>query len=162
MLESFRNQEFFALASKKVWTRIADEAQAMDEARMALATKVLAGDYDVLAPDKSEVRLLTAIGRGSMAHFRLGPGLVSHAVRHRTVEELWFFTAGKGRMWRKLGAEEAVVEVGPGVSIAIPTGAAFQFRCDGDEPLEFVGVTMPPWPGADEAVFTVGAWEPTA
>jgi mannose-6-phosphate isomerase-like protein (cupin superfamily) len=134
----------------------------MDEARMTLTTAVLKAEYDVLAPDKSEVRLLTAIGRGSMAHFRLKPGLVSRAVYHKTVEELWFFTAGKGRMWRKFEGEEVIVDVEAGVSITIPTGAAFQFRSDGEEPLEFVGVTMPPWPGAEEAVFTVGAWVPTA
>ncbi|MEO8668120.1 MAG: cupin domain-containing protein [Bauldia sp.] len=134
----------------------------MDEAGMTLATEVLKAEYDVLAPDNSEVRLLTAMGRGSMAHFRLQPGLVSRAVYHLTVEELWFFTAGEGRMWRKLGGEELIVDVHAGVSIAIPVGAAFQFRCDGDEALEFVGVTMPPWPGADEAVFTAGAWTPTA
>jgi mannose-6-phosphate isomerase-like protein (cupin superfamily) len=75
---------------------------------------------------------------------------------------VWFFTAGRGRMWRKLGAEEEVVEVRPGVSIAIPVGASFQFRCDSEEALEFVGVTMPPWPGPDEAVPTEGKWVPTA
>jgi len=129
---------------------------------MPFATHRLKTEYDVLAPDKSEVRLLATIGRGSMAHFRLGPGLVSHAVRHRGVEELWFFTAGKGQVWRKLGLEEEVTDVHAGVAISIPTGASFQFRCVGTEPLEFVGVTMPPWPGADEAVFTEGKWPATA
>jgi mannose-6-phosphate isomerase-like protein (cupin superfamily) len=129
---------------------------------MTFATHRVKPDYDVLAPDKSEVRLLATIGRGSMAHFRLGPGLVSHAVRHRSVEEVWFFTGGRGRMWRKLGDAEEVTEVHPGMSIAIPVGASFQFRCDGDEPLEFVGVTMPPWPGADEAVPAEGKWPATA
>lgn len=129
---------------------------------MPFVTRRVKPDHDVLAPDKSEVRLLATIGRGSMAHFRLGPGLVSHAVLHRGVEELWYFTAGRGRMWRKLGGEEEVVEVREGVSISIPTGAAFQFRCDSREPLEFVGVTMPPWPGEDEAVPTEGVWPATA
>jgi mannose-6-phosphate isomerase-like protein (cupin superfamily) len=129
---------------------------------MPFVTRRVKPAYDVLAPDKSEVRLLATIGRGSMAHFRLGAGLVSHAVYHRGVEELWYFTAGRGRVWRKMGVEEEVTEVGAGVSISIPTGAAFQFRCDSKEPLEFVGVTMPPWPGADEAVPTEGAWPATA
>jgi mannose-6-phosphate isomerase-like protein (cupin superfamily) len=134
----------------------------MDEAMTTLETAVLKAEYDTLAPDKSEVRLLTAMARGSMAHFRLRPGLVSRAVYHRTVEELWYFTAGKGQMWRKIGGEEVIVDVHAGVSISIPVGVAFQFRSDGDTALEFVGVTMPPWPGADEAVFTVGTWVPTA
>ena len=88
-----------------------------------------------------------ALGRGSMAHFRLAPGGVSRAVRHVSVEELWYFVAGRGRMWRKDDGGELVVEVHPGMSLDIPVGTAFQFRADGDEPLEAVGVTMPPWPG---------------
>ena len=96
--------------------------------------------------------------RGSMAQFRLPPGAISKAVAHRSVEELWLFTKGKGRLWRNLGAREEVIEVGPGVSISIPVGAHFQFRCDGTEPLEAVGVTMPPWPGVDEAYEVEGIW----
>ena len=40
-------------------------------------------------------------------------------------------------------------------------GTHFQFRSLGDEPLAVVGVTMPPWPGEDEAVVVPGAWPPT-
>jgi mannose-6-phosphate isomerase-like protein (cupin superfamily) len=128
----------------------------------ALPTRVLPADPDTIAPDGSEVRLLTALPRGSMAHFRLAPGDVARAAAHRTVEELWFFTRGRGRMWRKLGAEETTVAVAPGTSIAIPLGAHFQFRADGgDEPLEAVGVTIPPWPGDDEAYFVEGPWPAT-
>jgi mannose-6-phosphate isomerase-like protein (cupin superfamily) len=65
-------------------------------------------------------------------------------------------------MWRKLGDEELTVAVAPGTSIAIPLGAHFQFRSDGDEPLEAVGVTIPPWPGDDEAYFVDGPWPATA
>ena len=57
---------------------------------------------------------------------------------------------------------EQIVQVRAGVSVSIPAGASFQFRNDGDEPLEAVGVTMPPWPGAEEAVALEGIWEPTA
>jgi mannose-6-phosphate isomerase-like protein (cupin superfamily) len=97
-----------------------------------------------------------------MAHFRLPEGAVARAVTHRTVEELWFFLSGRGRMWRKIGSEEETVTVGRGVSIAIPVGTRFQFRSDGEGPLEAVAVTMPPWPGPDEAVFVDGIWTPTA
>ena len=78
------------------------------------------------------------------------------------VDELWYFVAGRGRMWRKDKDAESVVEVSPGMSLDIPVGTDFQFRSDGDEPLEAVGVTMPPWPGPQEAVFVDGAWPPTA
>jgi mannose-6-phosphate isomerase-like protein (cupin superfamily) len=89
------------------------------------------------------------------------PNAVSKAVAHRRVEEIWYFTAGYGRMWRKLGNREEITEVAPGVSITLPTGTQFQFRSDGSEPLEAVAVTMPPWPGADEAFVVPGRWEPT-
>src|SRR5262245_44243833 len=112
-----------------------------------LITRRLASAPDAIAPDGSEVRLLAAVPRGSMAHFTLPPGAVPRPVAHHTVEEVWFFVSGRGRMWRRFAGEEITVEVNRGVSINIPTGAAFQFRCDGDEPLEIVGVTLPPWPG---------------
>jgi len=126
----------------------------------ALTTKVLGTDVDAKAPDGSDVRLLLQMTRGSMAHFSLDPRHVSKAVAHRTIEEIWYFLRGQGRMWRRLGPNEDVVDVYPGVSITIPTGAKFQFRNDGDEPLEAIGVTMPPWPGPDEAVEVEGIWQP--
>lgn len=115
---------------------------------------------DAIAPDGSEVRILCAGTRGSMAHFTLRPGAVSRAVAHRTVEEVWFFLSGSGRMWRKLKEQESVIEVEEGVSVLIPIGAHFQFRADGSAPLVAVGTTMPPWPGADEAYDVPGIWEP--
>jgi mannose-6-phosphate isomerase-like protein (cupin superfamily) len=124
-----------------------------------LVTKALGGAADLIAPDGCEVRILATSVRGSMAHFTLGPGQVSRAVCHRTVEEVWYFLAGQGRMWRRLGERSEIVAVAPGVSIAIPTGTWFQLRNDGTEPLAAVAVTMPPWPGEDEAYFVDGAWE---
>jgi mannose-6-phosphate isomerase-like protein (cupin superfamily) len=124
-------------------------------------TKHIAEAPDAIAPDGSEVRLLGSSTRGSMAAFRLSAGAVSRAVAHRTVEEIWYFTAGCGRMWRRLGDRDEITEVALGASITIPTGTHFQFRCDGGEPLEAVAVTMPPWPGADEAFLVPGRWEPT-
>ncbi len=113
---------------------------------------------DVIAPDGSEVRLLAAAPRGSMAQFTLPPGAVSKPVAHRTVEEVWLVLSGEGRMWRKLGDLEETVTLRPGTSIAIPVGASFQFRNDGAEPLHCAGVTMPPWPGMDEAYPVPGLW----
>jgi len=65
-------------------------------------------------------------------------------------------------MWRQDETGESVLEVHPGMSLDIPLGTAFQFRADGKEPLEAVGVTMPPWPGPQEAIFVDGAWPATA
>ena len=111
-----------------------------------------------IAPDGSEIRELVAGGRASMVHCTLPAGGVSLAVRHRTVEELWFVMGGQGEVWRKLEGEEAVVAVGPGSALDIPLGARFQFRNTGDEPLVILIATMPPWPGADEAPKVADHW----
>jgi mannose-6-phosphate isomerase-like protein (cupin superfamily) len=113
---------------------------------------------DVIAPDGSEVRLLSATVRGSMAQFRLAPGQVSKAIVHRTVDEVWYVSAGRGRIWRKSGSHEMITQLEPGLSLNIPVGTAFQFRCDGDTSLDIIGVTMPPWPGDGEAQFVDGVW----
>ncbi len=124
----------------------------------AIATKQLGDDYDTLAPDTSEIRLLVATSRGSLAHGTLAPGRVSLAVTHRTVEEVWYVTAGRGQVWRKHGEHETVVDVAPGTALTIPIGTHFQFRTTGSEPLRFVMCTMPPWPGEQEAVRVPDHW----
>jgi mannose-6-phosphate isomerase-like protein (cupin superfamily) len=124
-------------------------------------TKQISAAPDAIAPDGSEVRVLCQVSRGGLAVFSLASKAVSKAVAHRTIEEAWYFIAGGGRMWRKFGDHEDIVEVGPGVSISIPTGTHFQFRCDGAEPLVAIGATMPPWPGEGEAFFVEGKWRPT-
>jgi mannose-6-phosphate isomerase-like protein (cupin superfamily) len=96
-----------------------------------------------------------------MAHFELAPGQTSVAVAHRTIEEIWYFLSGRGEYWRKLGGEEEVVPVEPGVCLTIPVGAHFQFRSFGYEPLAALGVAMPPWPGEGEAYRVEGKWTPT-
>ena len=121
-------------------------------------TKRLSTSVDAMAPDGSEVRVLCRAARGSMAHFSLPGGQVSRAVAHRSIEEVWYVLAGRGRFWRRQGADEEIVEVSEGVSISIPPGTHFQFRNDGDEALAAVGVSMPPWPGADEAYPVDGIW----
>ncbi|MBM4439032.1 MAG: cupin domain-containing protein [Candidatus Rokubacteria bacterium] len=128
---------------------------------MAFATRRLPDTPDVVAPDGSDVRLLGALAGGSMAHFTLAPGQVSRAVAHRTVEEIWFVLSGRGEMWRKLGAREEIVGLEPGVSLTLPRGTAFQFRALGPEALAALAITMPPWPGADEAYAVDGAWPAT-
>jgi mannose-6-phosphate isomerase-like protein (cupin superfamily) len=77
---------------------------------MAFETKRLSGAPNAIAPDGSEVRTLCRVERGSMAQFTLPPGAVSRAVANRTVEELWCFVAGRGRMWRRLGEREEVTQ----------------------------------------------------
>jgi mannose-6-phosphate isomerase-like protein (cupin superfamily) len=126
------------------------------------ATKHLPPAPDVVAVDGSDVRILLRLAAGEMAHFELGPGKTSKAITHRSVEEVWFFIAGRGEMWRKQNGEEECVNVFPGVCLTIPLGTHFQFRSVGHEALAAVAVTMPPWPGDDEAMEVTGAWEPSA
>lgn len=123
-------------------------------------TKRLSAQYDHLAPDQSEIRLLPTLNNGGLAHCTLPPGGVSSAMRHKTVEEIWYFVHGSGQVWRKQANREEVVDVLPDVSLAIPTGTHFQFRNTGHEPLCFIIATMPPWPGPDEAVRVRDHWKP--
>jgi mannose-6-phosphate isomerase-like protein (cupin superfamily) len=128
---------------------------------IAFDTKRAGVAPDVIATDGCKVRVLCATSRGGMALFTLAPGEVAKAVAHRTIEEIWVVTRGRGRMWRKSGAREDITELVAGVSVSIPTGTHFQLRCDGDEPLEAAAATMPPWPGDGEAYIVAGKWSPT-
>ena len=121
----------------------------------------MAEDPDLSAPDGSEVRLLLSASGGSMAHFRLPAGQVSRAVRHRSVEELWYVVGGQGEIWRGHAGREAVAALEPGICLHIQPGTAFQFRADASGPLSVLAVTMPPWPGEGEAEFIAGTWAPT-
>jgi mannose-6-phosphate isomerase-like protein (cupin superfamily) len=107
------------------------------------------------APDGSTVRPLCALsGLGSFAHFQLEPGEVAKAVSHATVQEIWFVVGGAGEMWRRQGEREETLALRPGVCLTIPLGCVFQFRsADGNDSLQVVAVTMPPWPpnSPDEA-----------
>ena len=122
------------------------------------ATLPLPAEPSVVAPDGSDVRVLLALGGGSFAHFTLGAGRTAKAVVHRTVEEIWYVVAGRGEMWRRDAEREQVVVLEPGVCLTIPRGTAFQFRAAAAQPLSAVAVTMPPWPGADEALAAIGPW----
>jgi len=116
---------------------------------------------DLAAPDGSDVRILLGLAGGGMAHFELPTGQIAHAVTHRTVSEIWYVTGGRGEMWRRQGDREEVVALEPGICLTIPLGTGFQFRSLGDRPLSAVAVTMPPWPGPDEAIPVEGPWVAT-
>ncbi len=121
--------------------------------------KQLSENYDKRAPDKSEIRLLPSMKGGGLCHCTLRPGKVSKAIKHKTIEEIWYFVQGRGKFWRKQGTKEKIVNVKVGTSITIPTGAHFQFRNTGNEPLCAIISTMPPWPGDQEVAFLKGYWK---
>ncbi len=127
-------------------------------------TAALPNKPDVVAPNGLEIRQLPAPrnNSASLAHCTLPAGQVSKAIRHRTVEEVWFFLSGRGELWRAVEDLEENLSVHPGMSVTIPLGTSFQFRSVGNEALVFILVTTPPWPGNDEAVRVTDYWAPTS
>src|SRR5579871_5911772 len=113
--------------------------------------KIKTDQYDYLAPDQSEIRLMVNASKGNCAHCLLPAGKTSLAVKHKTVEEIWYIISGNGEMWQKSSDEEKIINLKESVALTIPTGNYFQFRNTGTEPLSIVIVTMPPWPGENEA-----------
>jgi len=112
------------------------------------------------AADGSRVRLLLRLPGASLAEFELAAEQTSRAVVHRTIDEIWTVIAGQGELWRRQGAREETVALAPGVCLTIPRGTQFQFRAQGGEALRVLGVSLPPWPGEDEAVPVTGPWVP--
>jgi mannose-6-phosphate isomerase-like protein (cupin superfamily) len=121
-------------------------------------TKNLPKDYDYLAPDGSEIRLLLNTKGQGVCHCALPPDKVSAAVKHKTVEEIWYFLSGEGEVWRSDQTKEEITRVKSGVCITIPLGTSFQFRNTGKVPLEFIIATTPPWPGKEEAIQVQNHW----
>jgi mannose-6-phosphate isomerase-like protein (cupin superfamily) len=146
-----------------------------------LETGHMPDKYDHLAPDTSEIRILAYMKDGEvhmppedyetrvpllerggvLGHCTLPPRKISIAVMHQTVQEVWHFLKGKGQVWRKQAdMEEFVVDVEPGTTLVIPPKAHFQFRNTSDnEPLLFLILTIPPWPGRQEAQPVQGHWK---
>lgn len=118
-------------------------------------------DFDHIAPDGAEVRELLDNHLGGIAHCVLKKQYTSNPTKHKSVSEFWHVLSGSGEIWRKTGGEESITPLEPGITIDIPVGTAFQYRSN-EEELIFLCVTMPPWPGSDEACDVEhGAWEPS-
>lgn len=116
---------------------------------------------DALSPAGAEIRYLMEGTTGNMIHSTVPPDQVNRATVHATVSEFWHVLSGRGMIWRRDERGDATTVLEEGVSIDIPVGTAFQYRCTGAAALEFLCVTMPPWPGDDEATLIEGPWTPT-
>ena len=127
-----------------------------------MQTRSIPSTPDGRSPAGAEVRYLLQGETGDMIHSTVQPGQVNRATVHATVSEFWHVLSGEGRIWRRDGTAEETAALVRGVSIDIPVGTAFQYRCDGVEPLQFICITMPRWPGAHEATFIEGPWTPNA
>ncbi len=111
-------------------------------------------EYDHLAPDGSEIRLLVRTATSSTVHCRLRAGGVAKAVRHRTVEEIWYVLSGVGEFW--LNGNTEIINLVEGLSFNVPARTAFQFRARTD--LDVLITTTPMWPGSSEAEWVDGYW----
>lgn len=116
---------------------------------------------DAKSPAGADIRFIMDGKTGNMIHSTVPPGQTNRATVHKTVSEFWHVLDGKGEIWRQDGAEERITALVPGTSIDIPVGTAFQYRNTGTDPLKFICISMPPWPGDDEASYLEGAWAPS-
>ena len=113
------------------------------------------------SPLGSHIRFIMDGTHGNMIHGTVPVGMVGRACRFRTVDEYWFILSGEGEIWRKgPDGDESVTRLVPGVSIDIPLGTSFQYRCLSDADLVFTCTAMPLWPGDDEAEIIDGPWVP--
>ena len=115
--------------------------------------------YYYKAPDGSIIRQFPSGEKGGLAHCTLPPNVISKAVKHRTVEELWYCICGQGKFWRKQEDIEEELPVFPGMYFTIPVGAHFQFKNEKDIDLIFLITTIPVWPGSSEAVPVDDHWK---
>jgi len=124
-------------------------------------SRSLPKEPDARSPAGAEIRYLMEGDTGNMIHSTVPPGQVNRATVHATVSEFWHVLSGVGEIWRRDETREELTVLEPGVSVDVPVGTGFQYRCTGAEPLRFICVTMPPWPGDHEATFITGPWAPT-
>jgi mannose-6-phosphate isomerase-like protein (cupin superfamily) len=103
--------------------------------------------------DGSTIREIAGVGatgsaparNQSLAEATVPVGGQTIAHYHRTTEELYFFTAGRGRM--TLGDEER--EVSAGDCVVIPPGAVHALVNTGEQPLVLLCCCAPAYSHAD-------------
>lgn len=81
----------------------------------------------------------------SIAEATVPPGGETIAHRHPQAEEIYAFTAGRGRM--QLGGEELEVEAGD--TVVIPPGTPHKLWNPGPDPLVLVCACAPPYSDED-------------
>jgi mannose-6-phosphate isomerase-like protein (cupin superfamily) len=127
-----------------------------------MQTRSFPSTPDGRSPAGAEVRHLIEGETGGMIHCTVPPGQVNRATVHATVSEFLACALGRGADRRRDGTGEETTVLETGVSIDIPVGTAFQYRCTGGEALQFLCISMPRWPGAQEATIIEGPWKPNA
>jgi mannose-6-phosphate isomerase-like protein (cupin superfamily) len=103
--------------------------------------------------DGSEIRELAGTPTGnsvnqSLAEATVAPGGETEEHYHRQSEEIYFFTAGRGRL--RLDAEERDVE--PGDTVVIAPGTRHKLWNTGTEPLKLLCCCAPPYSDEDTVI----------
>ncbi len=116
----------------------------------------LSGLKSFITADGSAIRELahpswTQAANQSLAEATLEPGGETAEHYHPRAEEIYYFTAGKGRF--RLGAEEA--EIGAGNAVVIPPGTPHKLWNTGAEPLVLLCCCAPAY-SHDDTVLTGG------
>src|SRR3954447_21881913 len=94
-----------------------------------MQTRAFPSTPDGRSPAGAEIRQLIDGETGSMIHSTVAPGQVNRATVHATVSEFWHVLSGEGQIWRQDSTREETAVLRKGVSIDIPVGTAFQYRC---------------------------------
>ena len=127
-----------------------------------MQTRTFPPSPEARSPAGAEIRFLIEGEMGNMIHSTVPAGQVNRATVHATVSEFWHVLSGEGEIWRRDATGEETTVLREGVTIDIPVGTAFQYRCTGADPLEFLCIATPPWPGDEEATIIDGPWQPNA
>jgi mannose-6-phosphate isomerase-like protein (cupin superfamily) len=124
-------------------------------------TTRLSGKPDAMSPAGAEICFLMDGEGGNMIHSSVPPRQINKATVHKTVSEFLYILKGEGEIWRDNWEESSVTTLVPKTTIDIPVGTSFQYRNIGDSGLKFICISMPPWPGDEEATYIEGVWEQT-
>lgn len=110
------------------------------------------------APDGSYLYYLPRCSHGNMTKCIFPAGMISNAVQHKTIEEIWYVLSGTAQLW--LSCEEKIITLTADDALTIPVGVGFQIN-NAHSTKDFVVIitTMPPWPGDDEAMMIKGYWQ---
>ncbi|HSH93352.1 MAG TPA: cupin domain-containing protein, partial [Roseimicrobium sp.] len=119
-------------------------------ARMAIEVKNLSEVPAFTTKDGSEIRELLAyrnsgIREQSLAEARLAVGASTQEHYHARTEEIYYITAGTGRI--RIEGEERLVGVGD--AIAIPPGQRHKLWNTGSTPLHLLCTCVPPYEHSD-------------
>src|SRR6478752_621995 len=115
----------------------------MELANIAAAEAFTTKDGSTIREVAGRVALPAA--HQSLAEATLPVGSATTAHFHHVAEELYFFTAGRGRL--RIGAEER--DVAPGDCAVIPPGAEHKLTNTGDEPLVLLCCCSPAYSHED-------------